>query len=221
MVCTFGDANDVEFWRAKSLPLRQLIAPDGRMLAVDYGAAPFASRDPERANAAHARAGRQVGRAGAPARDRAAGAARQRGVGRRRRAGRRAAPGRAPGQVLREGRAPARVRAHAPVVRAHARHQGRAARAGAADPVAPGAHARALRALGRGLEPGLVREPAALLRRGVPGLVPGARATARSTTRARSSPRPPSCRSIRWRRRRAGYARRSAASRAGSSATPT
>jgi valyl-tRNA synthetase len=54
MVCTFGDANDVEFWKAQGLPLRQLIALDGRILAVDYGAEPFSSRDAERANAAHA-----------------------------------------------------------------------------------------------------------------------------------------------------------------------
>jgi valyl-tRNA synthetase len=61
MVCTFGDANDVEFWKAKGLPLRQLIGRDGRLLAVDFGREPFASRAPERAGAAHAEiAGRSV-----------------------------------------------------------------------------------------------------------------------------------------------------------------
>ncbi|MFI5314399.1 MAG: valine--tRNA ligase [Myxococcota bacterium] len=54
MVCTFGDQADVEFWRAQSLPLRQLIAPDGRMRRVVYGEAPFASDDPARARAAWA-----------------------------------------------------------------------------------------------------------------------------------------------------------------------
>jgi valyl-tRNA synthetase len=54
MVCTFGDANDVEFWKARNLPLRQLIAPDGRIVAAEYGSEPWASRDPERARAAHA-----------------------------------------------------------------------------------------------------------------------------------------------------------------------
>jgi valyl-tRNA synthetase len=53
MVCTFGDGNDVEFWKAKGLPLRQLVGPDGRIVAADYAREPFASRDPERANAAH------------------------------------------------------------------------------------------------------------------------------------------------------------------------
>ena len=54
MVCTFGDQADVEFWRAQSLPLRQLIGPDGRMRRVVYGEAPFASEDPARARAAWA-----------------------------------------------------------------------------------------------------------------------------------------------------------------------
>ncbi len=54
MVCTFGDQADVEFWRAQSLPLRQLIGPDGRMRHVVFGEAPFASEDPARARAAWA-----------------------------------------------------------------------------------------------------------------------------------------------------------------------
>jgi valyl-tRNA synthetase len=56
MVCTFGDAMDVEFWRRERLPTRQLIGLDGRMLAVDFGSAPFASLDPAQAN----RIGEQV-----------------------------------------------------------------------------------------------------------------------------------------------------------------
>ncbi len=54
MVCTFGDQADVEFWRAQSLPLRQLIGPDGRMRRVVFGEAPFASEDAARARAAWA-----------------------------------------------------------------------------------------------------------------------------------------------------------------------
>jgi len=61
MVCTFGDANDVEFWKARGLPLRQLVGPDGRILAAPYGSEAWPSRDPARANAAHAElAGRTV-----------------------------------------------------------------------------------------------------------------------------------------------------------------
>jgi valyl-tRNA synthetase len=54
MVCTFGDLADVEFWRAESLPLRQLIGPDGSLRAVRFGTPEFESLDPARANAAHA-----------------------------------------------------------------------------------------------------------------------------------------------------------------------
>ncbi len=54
MICTFGDVADVEFWKQHALPLRQLIALDGRMRALDFAAAPFASLDPARANASYA-----------------------------------------------------------------------------------------------------------------------------------------------------------------------
>jgi valyl-tRNA synthetase len=53
MVCTFGDAMDVEFWKRERLPTRQLIGLDGRMLAVDFATAPFASLDPAAANRTH------------------------------------------------------------------------------------------------------------------------------------------------------------------------
>lgn len=53
MVCTFGDLMDVEFWKGSDLPLRQLIGRDGRLLDVDYGSEPFASRNADKANAAH------------------------------------------------------------------------------------------------------------------------------------------------------------------------
>ncbi|MDR1338327.1 MAG: valine--tRNA ligase [Rickettsiales bacterium] len=35
MVCTFGDAEDVKFWKTRGLPLRQIIGRDGRI--VDFG----------------------------------------------------------------------------------------------------------------------------------------------------------------------------------------
>jgi valyl-tRNA synthetase len=49
MVCTFGDAMDVEWWKASGLPLKQMIDIGGRMLAVDYGEPPYESLDPARA----------------------------------------------------------------------------------------------------------------------------------------------------------------------------
>ncbi len=53
MVCTFGDAMDVEWWKASSLPLKQLIGRDGRILPLSIGDPPFASLDVERAQRAH------------------------------------------------------------------------------------------------------------------------------------------------------------------------
>ena len=34
MVCTFGDTSDIRWWRTHELPLRELLAPDGTMLAA-------------------------------------------------------------------------------------------------------------------------------------------------------------------------------------------
>ena len=54
MICTFGDMADVEWWRESGLPSRQVIGLDGKMLPVEFGTAPFDSRDPEKARAAYA-----------------------------------------------------------------------------------------------------------------------------------------------------------------------
>ena len=54
MVCTFGDAMDVEWWKQSDLPLKQLIGLDGRMVPVTYGEAPYESLNPESANRAYA-----------------------------------------------------------------------------------------------------------------------------------------------------------------------
>ena len=50
MVCTFGDATDVQWWREHRLPLRQIVGRDGRLAAVTFGAAGWESADPEAAN---------------------------------------------------------------------------------------------------------------------------------------------------------------------------
>ncbi len=54
MVCTFGDQADVEFWKGRDLPLRQLIGLDGRMRRIVFGEAPFESAEPARAREAWA-----------------------------------------------------------------------------------------------------------------------------------------------------------------------
>jgi valyl-tRNA synthetase len=50
MVCTFGDATDLQWWRSEDLTLRQLIGRDGRLGEVRFGSEAFPSRDPEAAN---------------------------------------------------------------------------------------------------------------------------------------------------------------------------
>ncbi len=49
MVCTFGDAADVDWWKQSDLPLKQVIGMHGRMLPVAFGEAPFNSTDVDRA----------------------------------------------------------------------------------------------------------------------------------------------------------------------------
>jgi valyl-tRNA synthetase len=54
MVCTFGDATDLDWWRSEGLELRQLLGRDGRLLPVRFGADPFPSLDPDAANRCYA-----------------------------------------------------------------------------------------------------------------------------------------------------------------------
>src|SRR5262249_59443420 len=54
MVCTFGDATDVQWWREESLPLRQVVGRDGRLAPVTFGTDAFPSLDAVKANEAYA-----------------------------------------------------------------------------------------------------------------------------------------------------------------------
>jgi len=53
MVCTFGDAMDVEWWKTSGLPLKQLIGRDGRIVPATFGEAPFSSVDTDLAQKSH------------------------------------------------------------------------------------------------------------------------------------------------------------------------
>jgi valyl-tRNA synthetase len=53
MVCTFGDATDVVWWRERKLELRHVLGRDGRLVPVTFGEDNWPSRDPEAANAAY------------------------------------------------------------------------------------------------------------------------------------------------------------------------
>jgi len=53
MVCTFGDAMDVEWWKTSGLPLKQLIGRDGRIVPATFGEVPFTSVDIASAQKSH------------------------------------------------------------------------------------------------------------------------------------------------------------------------
>lgn len=50
MVCTFGDVADVDWWKSSSLPIRQILSREGRLLEVDFSSEPWSSTDSELAN---------------------------------------------------------------------------------------------------------------------------------------------------------------------------
>jgi valyl-tRNA synthetase len=50
MVCTFGDATDVHWWREQRLPLRQILGRDGRLLPVNFAEPNWPSISPEGAD---------------------------------------------------------------------------------------------------------------------------------------------------------------------------
>jgi valyl-tRNA synthetase len=54
MVCTFGDATDVQWWREERLALRQVVGRDGRLVPVEFGTPGWESRDAAAANRAYA-----------------------------------------------------------------------------------------------------------------------------------------------------------------------
>jgi valyl-tRNA synthetase len=49
MICTFGDATDIVWWRELNLPVRAIIGRNGRLLPVTWGDAGWESEDAERA----------------------------------------------------------------------------------------------------------------------------------------------------------------------------
>ena len=53
MVCTFGDAADIERWRRYGVPAREVIGRDGRILSAPWGEDQWVSDDPEAARLHH------------------------------------------------------------------------------------------------------------------------------------------------------------------------
>jgi valyl-tRNA synthetase len=64
MVCTFGDLTDVTWWRELSLPVRAVLAPDGRLAEVPWGSPGWESADLERARESYGElSGRSINQA--------------------------------------------------------------------------------------------------------------------------------------------------------------
>jgi valyl-tRNA synthetase len=53
MICTFGDAADVEWWRKLGVPPREVIGRDGRLLAAPWGEEQWVTLDSEAARTYH------------------------------------------------------------------------------------------------------------------------------------------------------------------------
>ena len=49
MVCTFGDAADVAWWKKSGLPIKQIVGKDGCLIPLEYGQGNFVSLDAETA----------------------------------------------------------------------------------------------------------------------------------------------------------------------------
>ncbi len=54
MVCTFGDSNDVDWWKQSGLPVKQVIGMNGRLREITFGDGDFESTDAATAQAAYA-----------------------------------------------------------------------------------------------------------------------------------------------------------------------
>ncbi len=167
MICTFGDTTDVTWWRELRLPVRAIVQANGTLGPVAWGQPGWESADAAKAQAALRPAGR-------PVRQEGAGEDRRAAQGERRSAGRSQAD-HAQRQVLREGRSAARDHHQPPVVHQDDRPPRRLHQARPGDQLAPRIHAGALRELGQRPERRLVHQPAAVLRRAVPGVVPDSR----------------------------------------------
>ena len=175
MVCTFGDATDVQWWREQSLPLRQIVGRGRPPRARDVRhATPSRACDPRAANAAYARARGQDGQGGAED-DRRAAARRPRalsaGDGRARARGRAAARSSTPSSSTRRatGRSSSSPRGSGSCASWTRRRL--LVAAGRPHRLAPRLHAPPLPELDGEPAARLVHLPAALLRRALPGLV--------------------------------------------------
>ena len=167
MICTFGDVTDVTWWRELSLPVRAVIQANGTFRPITWGAPGWESRD---AAAAQRHYDTLAGLSAPKARTKIVELLRESGdlLGDPR-------PITHHVKFYEKGDRPLEiVTSRQWFIRTMDFREGLLAR-GARAPVASVAHARALRELGQRAERRLVRQPPALLRRAVPGVVSRAR----------------------------------------------
>ncbi len=216
MVCTFGDLTDVTWWRELGLPVRSVLGPDGRLREVPWGERRAGSREDLERRARELRRARRAARSTRRA-DGSSSCCEQSGdlVGEPQ-------PVTRAVKFFEKGERPVEIVTSRQWFIRTIEHRERADRARARAALASAVHARALRGLGERPDRRLVRQPPALLRRAVPGLVSARRRRERCcydqpiAAREEQLPVDPSTDVP------DGYERRrSAGSPAASSATPT
>ena len=191
MICTFGDITDVIWWRELALPVRAMHPAERHAAAGDVGRARLGVGRRRRARSAH------YDQLAGPVRGQGAHADRRAAAGERRPVGE-PRPITHAVKFYEKGDRPLEIVTSRQWFIKTMEFRERAARARPRAALASAVHAGALRELGQRPDRRLVRQPPALLRRAVPGLVSARRATAPSIYDAadRRATRS-SCRSIR------------------------
>ena len=213
MICTFGDITDVTWWRELSLPVRAVIQPDGTLRPVTWGAPGWESADAARAQQFYDQLDAAVGGEGA------------RGIVEQlRESGDLVGEPRPITHAVKfyeKGDRPLEiVTSRQWFIKTMEFREALLAR-GARARVASAVHAGALRELDERPERRLVRQPPAILRRAVSGLVSARREGRVDYGQPLMPARRSRCRSIRRPTCRRATARTSAASRVDSSAIRT
>ena len=180
MVCTFGDLTDVTWWRELSLPVRSVLAPDGRLAEVPWGALGWESVDLERARASY---GELAGRTINQARRRIVELLAESGdlIGE-------PEPVNRAVKFYEKGDRPVEIITSRQWFIRTIEHKQELIEARPRAAVAPAVHAGPLRGLGQRPDRRLVRQPPALLRRALPDLVPDRRRGQGAARRADRAP---------------------------------
>ena len=181
MVCTFGDLTDVTWWRELSLPVRSVLAPDGRLADVPWGTPGWESEDLPRARESYEELrGRSVNQA----RKRIVELLEQSGelVGE-------PTPVTRAVKFFEKGERPVEIVTSRQWFIRTIEHREELIARGRKLQMAPAVHARALRGLGQRPHRRLVRESPALLRRAIPAVVSDRRGRQRALRPADSGTR--------------------------------